>query len=58
MTQTKKCIRCNKKAKIWTGYVLKRNNKNVLAGWCSDRCCNLWYAYHGPFLKKFGEERC
>lgn len=56
MTQTKKCIRCGKDAKTWTGHVRKRNGTIVLAGWCSKRCSDAWRACHGPFLKKYGEE--
>lgn len=34
------CVRCLKKpAKIWGGYV-KRGDKELFAGWCSDRCAN------------------
>lgn len=56
MTQTIKCIRCEKPAKIWGGHVVKQNNKAVLAGWCSNRCLRTWSAHHGPFKKKYGEE--
>lgn len=56
MTQTTKCIRCNRQAEIWTGHVRKRNGKTVLAGWCSKKCMYAWQAYHGSFLKKYGEE--
>jgi hypothetical protein len=57
MTQTKKCIRCGKEAKIWTGYVQKRNNEQVLAGWCSKACIEACRGLCGPFKKKYGEER-
>lgn len=57
MTQTTKCVRCGKSAKMWTGYVLKRFGKKVLAGWCSNNCNILWNAYYGPFKKKHGEEQ-
>jgi hypothetical protein len=56
MTHTKKCIRCGKFAKMWTGHLLKKNGKQVLAGWCSQRCITAWKGYYGPFLKKHGEE--
>lgn len=56
MTQTTKCIRCNKPAKMWTGYVLKRNDDKVLAGWCSSHCEKAFRAYCGPFKMKYGEE--
>ena len=57
MTETTKCIRCGKEAKIWIGHVLKRNGYTVLAGWCSHRCEKAWFAYHGPFCKKYGERK-
>lgn len=57
MTQTTKCIRCGKLAKMWGGHVLKRNGKAVLAGWCGRRCMGIWNAYHGPFSRKYGEEK-
>lgn len=56
MTQTKKCIRCGKDARMWTGHVLKNDGKSVCAGWCSKSCINAWTGYCGPFLKKHGEE--
>jgi len=57
MTQTKKCIRCGKEAKMWAGHVRKRDGKAVLAGWCSRRCVNAWKGYYGPFRWKHGEEK-
>ena len=56
MTQTTKCIRCGKRAKIWCGHIRKRNGRAVLAGWCSHRCERAWMAYRGQFYKKYGEE--
>lgn len=58
MTQTTKCIRCGKQAKIWTGHVKKRNGDAILAGWCSDRCIQAWEGYHGLFRRKYGEGQC
>ena len=57
MTQTTKCIRCGKQAKIWVGHVVKRNGDIVLAGWCGRRCIKAWKGYCGSFLKKYGEEK-
>ena len=45
MTQTTKCIRCGKQAKMWTG-------------WCSRCCIKVWRACHGWFRREYGEGKC
>ena len=52
MKQTKRCVRCLKKAKIWSGHVLRRG-KWVIAGWCSHKCSNA-VGFCGQWTKKMG----
>lgn len=62
MTQTTKCIKCGKPAKMWTGHVQKRNGEHILAGWCSKRCEEIiagkFQGYCGSFRQELGEEEC
>ncbi|UCG02477.1 MAG: hypothetical protein JSW11_00495 [Candidatus Heimdallarchaeota archaeon] len=56
MTQTKKCIKCGKTARIWSGHVQTKDGRKVLAGWCSEECINsISDGYFGRFFKIFGE---
>ena len=55
--QTKKCIRCSKPAKVWTGFVVDRWYATVIAGWCGKRCMRAWSSYHGLYATRMGKER-
>ena len=55
--QTKKCIRCNKPATSWTGYVEDQEGRVVLAGWCGKRCMRAWFSYRGRYEARMGKER-
>lgn len=54
--QTKQCVRCEKKARLWAGFVEQRDGRPVLAGWCGKRCEYAWRPYHGPYRKRMGKE--
>ena len=56
-TQTKKCVRCGKAAKLWRSHVVNRKGKRILAGWCSDRCRGAWLDYRGLYRAQSGEEQ-
>ncbi len=62
MTQTTKCVKCERPAKLWAGYVEKADGEHVLAGWCSKRCKEItagrFQGYRGRFNWNHGEEEC
>lgn len=41
--RTTQCVRCGKKARMFTGHVLTKKREDVIAGWCSNRCHNILY---------------
>lgn len=54
--QTVNCVRCDKAARTWTGYV-QRASERVTAGWCSDRCLRKGPdrgSYAGPWRSEMG----
>ena len=52
--QTKNCVRCFKKAKVWTGHILD-GKKVITAGWCSNRCMNN-LGFCGHYKEEMGLE--
>jgi hypothetical protein len=55
--QTKRCVRCQKSARLWSGFVAQRDGRPVLAGWCGKTCSRAWFGYHGSYRASFGRER-
>jgi len=53
MLCTKNCVRCLKKASLYTGHVLE-GKKMITAGWCSMRCLNI-LGFSGIYTKQMGK---
>lgn len=56
MLITKRCIRCGKEAKMWTGHILD-GKKTVIAGWCTNRCLNAYRGCYGKYEESMGKRR-
>lgn len=54
--QTRRCVRCQKPARLWRGFVEQKDGRPILAGWCGKRCAHAWFGYHGPYRKFMGKE--
>ena len=54
MKQTTRCVRCFRKAKFWSGHIL-RKHKHVLAGWCG-KACSQAEGFSGHWTKKMGKQ--
>ena len=54
MKQTTHCVRCFRKAKLWSGHVLNER-KHIIAGWCRHAC--FQEGFSGHWKKKMGKKR-
>ena len=52
--KTTNCVRCVKKAKLWSGHILI-DGEEVTAGWCGMHCLN-YQGFKGQYTDKMGLE--
>ena len=48
-------MKCFKKAKVWSGHVIDKHGKGIIAGWCSRKCMHT-PGFFGHYRKEMGKE--
>ena len=53
--ETRRCVKCFKKAKIWSGHVIDKHGGGIIAGWCSQKCMYT-SGFFGHYRKEMGKK--